>query len=81
MCSHPYHRDGCTLNDEERFCLMHVSRWGSDGYPVVKRGRSWHVDGIQGAGRFPCVFKTKREAVAMFERALDIMLDKSAGRL
>jgi hypothetical protein len=49
--------------------------WGSDGYPITKRGREWWVK------HFPVPFKTKRQAVAQWERYIDILLDKKAGRL
>jgi hypothetical protein len=69
------------LTDDENFALNHCSMWGSDGYPVQKVGRSWHVNGIRGAGRCPSTFKTKREAVAQWERYLDVLRDRVAGRL
>lgn len=60
------------LSDAERALLTHVSRWGSDGYPVVRLGRKWAID--TPATRIPTCFKTKREAVAAFERYLDVLI-------
>jgi hypothetical protein len=71
-----------SLSDDERALLTHVSRWGSDGYPVAKVGShhwTWGPwRGIQGP---PVVFKTKRAAVQSFEAYHAILLDKNAGRL
>ena len=60
------------VSEDERALLTHVSRFGSDGYPISKLGRgwSWGYRGIKGP---PKVFKTKREAVASFEAFMDIL--------
>lgn len=67
------------LSDDENALLVHVTRWGSDGYPVKKLGRgwSWSYRGIKGP---PVVYKTKREAIASFERYHSLLLDRAAGR-
>lgn len=55
------------LSENERALMTHISRFGSDGYPVHKLGKKWvHGDafGVRGS---PIVFKTKKEAVASFE--------------
>lgn len=63
------------LNEVERHELAHDGRWGSDGYPVSKVKSGWILP------HFPVVYKTKRAAVAQWERYIDILLDKNAGRL
>lgn len=70
-----------TLTDDESFILAHDSMWGSDGYPVRKKGSRWVVDGIRGRGSFPTCFKTKREACARWEAFVGLLIDKKAGRL
>ena len=69
------------ITEDELALLLHISRWGSDGYPIAQRGRKWWVDKFRSAGGFPSPFKTKREAVAQFERFHQILLDAKAGRL
>jgi hypothetical protein len=68
------------ITESERSLLTHISRWGSDGYPVHRLGKrwSWGTDAVPGP---PTVFRTKREAVESFERFHDILLDALAGRL
>lgn len=68
------------LTDDERALIAHISRWGSDGYPLERRlrGWSWSYRSINGP---PVVFKTKREAIASFEAFHAILLDALAGRL
>ena len=68
------------ITDDERALLTHVTRWGSDGYPVRKSGRgwTWSYRSIQGP---PVVFKTKREAVVSFEAFEDVLIDAVAGRI
>lgn len=68
------------ITADESDMLTHVSRWGSDGYPVKKVGsRHWSWDWC-GKG-CPTVFPTKREAVASFERYHEMVLDRLAGRI
>ena len=69
------------LTTDESFVLDHWSRWGSDGYPIVKRGRKWFIDGMCGLGKFPIAFKTKRESAEYWERFIDILIARKAGRL
>jgi hypothetical protein len=69
------------ITEDEIALLNHISRWGSDGYPVMRRGRKWWVDDWRGVRGVPSPFTTKRAAVAHFERFLDILLDAKAGRL
>lgn len=55
------------INDSEAALLSHVTRWGADGYPIVKRGRSWWWDEAYGVKGSPTPYKTKAAAVAAFE--------------
>ncbi len=70
-----------SVTADERDLLTHVSRWGSDGYPVKRVGsRHWswsYRDSIN----TPAVYKTKREAVASFEAYHSMILDRLAGRV
>ena len=68
-------------SEAERRLHQHVTMFGSAGYPIRKVGRSWHWEDSFGVPGAPTVYKTKREAVAAFERFLDILCDKAAGRL
>lgn len=70
-----------TISAEELDLLNHISRWGSDGYPIFKRGRKWWVDPFFGTGGFPTGYRTKRDAIAQFESYVSILLDKAAGRV
>lgn len=68
------------MTEGERSILQHWSRWGSDGYPIHKRGRLWFWDEMYGVKGCPAPFKTKREAFAAYERYIKILIDKSANR-
>ena len=70
-----------TLSKGENEWLTHMSRWGSDGYPICKRGRGWVFERAYGVGGAPTVFKTKRAAVTQCELFYDILRDKAAGRM
>jgi hypothetical protein len=69
------------LTEDEAFVLQHISRWGSEGYPIHKLQRVWVWGPIRGINGPPTVFKTKRAAVKSFERYLDILRDRLAGRI
>lgn len=69
------------LTEDEAFVMTHWSMWGSTGYPVVKRGRSWWVDGIRGLGKTPVAYKTRKAAWAQWEAYIDTLIDRKAGRL
>ena len=69
-----------TLTENEDFILNHWSMFGSDGYPVNKRGNSWFVDGMRGCGSCPASFKTKREATEQWEKYIDVLIDRNAIR-
>lgn len=73
--------EAARLSEPEHCWLKHMQRWGSDGYPVAKRGRKWWVDQAFGAGGCPSPFKTKRDAIAFCDRYLQLLLDKLAGRM
>lgn len=53
------------LTEDERALMQHVSRWGSDGYPVQKCGsRHWSWGEFLSVKGPPVVFKTSAYAVA-----------------
>jgi hypothetical protein len=70
------------LSDDERALLAHLSRFGSDGYPVRRLSRGGWTWGpwrsIQGP---PTVFGTKRAAVESFEAYCDVLRDAAGGRI
>jgi len=71
-----------SLTEGEANILKHIIRWGSDGYPIQKLRKSrWLWTEMYGIKGPPVVYKTKGEAVTAFERYLDILRDKKAGRL
>lgn len=55
------------LTRDERELVAHILMFGSEGYPVAKIGRRWHVQDAFGVKGPPTTFRTKREAVAQFE--------------
>lgn len=59
---------GERLSPDERFALLHDSRWGSDGYPVGRVGRKWALSHLLARG-FP-LFSTRRDAVAAWQTLL-----------
>lgn len=67
------------LTPDEIDLMTHISRWGSDGYPVHKFGHKWdwQYRSLQ-SGR---LYSTKREAVLAFEAYYDILRDAKAGRI
>lgn len=69
------------ISEDEIALLQHVTMFGSDGYPVKKLGRGWTWGPWRGINGPPTVFKLKRDAVASFERFLDVLLEAKAGRL
>ncbi len=64
------------ITEDERSLVNHITRWGSDGYPVRKSGRGWAWGPWRGVQGPPAIFKTKREAVQAFERFHEILLDE-----
>lgn len=68
-----------TLTVDQDWILTHWTMYGSDGYPVQKLGSGWQVLGQRGYGAIPTVFKTKRDAVAAWERFLWLLVDYKKG--
>ena len=64
------------LTENEQYVMTRWSMWGSDGYPIVKRGREWYVEGNRGLGSCPLMFKTKKAAVAQWEAYIDSIIDR-----
>lgn len=63
------------ISESEKQILAHWSRWGSDGYPINKYKRGgWSWGPMFGVNGPPCVFRTKREAVASFEAFIDVLI-------
>ena len=52
---------GDWLTEAERATLAHITRWGSDGYPIVRSGRQWSYDWPSAP-----LYRTRREAVCAF---------------
>jgi hypothetical protein len=69
------------ITEDETALLNHITRWGSDGYPVRKLGRGWTWGPWLSVNGPPTVFKTKREAVASLEAFEQVLIDAKAGRL
>jgi len=69
------------LSEDEAFALMSWVRFGSDSYPIRKMGRGWTWGPIRGIQGPPCSYKTKREAIRMYELFIDVLRDKLAGRV
>lgn len=69
------------LTEDERSLVDHVTRWGSDGYPIMRITRGWSWGDWRSVQGPPTVFPTKREAVESFERYHEILLDALAGRI
>lgn len=70
-----------TRSENETRFHNHMGRWGSDGYPIRKVRSGWVWDEFCGVKGAPTVYKTKRAASSAIETFLDILCDKSAGRL
>ena len=65
------------LTEDERGMLRHLSMWGSDGYPIRKlKCRCWTWDFR--AVHSPTTYPTKREALAAFERYVELLDDLHA---
>lgn len=65
------------LSEDEWALLKHTAMFGSDGYPIRKRGRGWHWEDWRSVRGPPTVYKTKRAAVEAFSRFLDVLIDAS----
>lgn len=69
------------ITPDEKHLLGHISRWGSDGYPIKKAGRKWTWGPFLSVNGPPVCYTTKREAVASFEAFHEALLDANAGRI
>lgn len=64
------------VTEAERRLVSHIMRWGSDSYPIAKMGRRWWIR--HEAANFPSPFRTRLEAVARFEKFVDLLVDSLA---
>jgi hypothetical protein len=69
------------LSEDEQALLTHVSRWGSDGYPIKKVGARWWCWDYRSIRGPQVCFPTKKQAVVSFEAFLDVLRDAKAGRI
>lgn len=69
------------LSPDEAALLNHWSMWGSEGYPIEKRGSRWFWREWRSVKGSPSPYKTKREAQAAFELFISILIDRKAGRI
>ena len=69
------------LTEEQNAWLAHMRMWGSNGYPVRKRGSRWVFDRAFGVGGSPSTYRTKREATAACELFYSLLRDYAAGRV
>ena len=69
--THPHPRY-IGLSIAEGDFLAHMSRWGSDGYPIAKTGSGrWIWREAFGVNGSPKVYRTKRDATAAVELYLE----------
>lgn len=73
--------DNGNLTENEAALLSHIMRWGSDGYPIMKRGSRWFWDDAHGVKGSPTPYKTKKEAFAAFGVWVQMACDKKARRI
>lgn len=66
------------LTDDEAVLLTHVGRWGSDGYPIVRRRREWWIVSFRSVPGFPSPYKTRKAARQQFEAYLDLARERLA---
>ncbi len=70
------------LTDDERNLINHVTRWGSDGYPIHRyKSGKWAWGPWRSVNGPPVCFRTKRDATASFEAFHEVLLDALAGRI
>jgi len=70
------------LTKVENDFLQHIQMWGSDAYPCRKVGNGkWIWEEFWGVKGAPTVYGTKKECVAAIERYIDVLIDKTAGRI
>lgn len=68
--------DLAPLTDDEAALLYHIGRWGSQGYPIERVGRSWHWRSWRSVRGAPTVYRTKTAAVGAFEVWYGLALDR-----
>lgn len=67
------------LSEDERALLAHISRWGSDGYPVSKLGSDrWQWGPWRSIKGPPRIFRSKKQAIENFEIYLAILRERLA---
>jgi hypothetical protein len=64
------------LTNDEAGLIIHIERWGSDGYPISRLGRKWQIGSFRSWKGFPILFKTKTAAVKQFEAWHDLALER-----
>ena len=65
------------LSEDERGLMTHISRWGSDGYPVHKVGsKHWVWGPFRSINGAPVCFPTKKQAVESFEKYMDSLRER-----
>lgn len=69
------------LSEQESAFMGHMTRWGSDGYPVRKIGNGWQWVEFYGIKGAPVVYKTKKAAFEAVENYIEFLCDKIAGRI
>lgn len=71
-----------SLSEAESNFLQHMTRWGSDGYPIRKVGkRHWIWEECLGVSGPLTVFHTKGAAYEAIERYLDVLAGKEGRTL
>lgn len=66
------------LTDDEAALIAHVERWGSDGYPIEKIGKSWQIVAFRSWPGYPTTYETKKAAAEQFRRWLSLALERWA---
>jgi hypothetical protein len=60
------------LTNADLELVNHVTRWGSEGYPIQKVGHGWHWIDSHGVKGPPTVFKSKGAATEAFEGWMEL---------
>lgn len=66
------------LTNDEAALLYITGMRGSDWYPISKAAGRWFIGPHLSWSGFPTAFKTKKEAVAQFERWADLARERWA---
>lgn len=69
------------LTENENRWMMHMIRWGSDGWPILKVKGGWIFESAFGVGGSPIVYKTKRQAGKAVMAYEDMLSAYAAGRI